>query len=74
MAESFRSDRDFIEGIKKGHVAIVHDFLDHGADVAAREEADQTARRVASARADWPASSRAATSAPWSRKSWTMAT
>jgi ankyrin repeat protein len=52
MAESFRYDRDFIEGIKKGHVAIVHDFLDHGADVAAREAADQTARQVASARAD----------------------
>ncbi len=44
MAEAFRYDRGFIEGIKKGHVAIVHDFLDHGADVAARQ--------VASARAD----------------------
>ncbi len=46
----FGLDRDFIEGIKKGHVAIVHGFLDKGAEVNARDEAGQTARQVASAR------------------------
>ena len=50
MAESFRHDRDFIEGVVLGHVAIVHGLLDRGADGAAREEAGQTARQVARAR------------------------
>ncbi len=32
MAESFRYDRDFIEGVVVGHVAIVHGLLERGAD------------------------------------------
>lgn len=33
----FGPDRDMIEGIKKGHVAIVHAFLEKGADPDARD-------------------------------------
>jgi hypothetical protein len=33
----FGVGRDFIEGIKKGHVAIVHAFLAKGADVNSRD-------------------------------------
>ncbi len=33
----FGLDRDFIEGIKKGHVAIVHAFLAKGAQVNAQD-------------------------------------
>ncbi len=33
----FGIDRDFIEGIKKGHVAIAQAFLANGADVNARD-------------------------------------
>lgn len=35
----FGVDRDLIEGIKKGHVAIVEAFLAKGADVNARDKA-----------------------------------
>ena len=33
----FGVDRDLVEGVKKGHVAIVHAFLAKGADVNARD-------------------------------------
>ena len=33
----FGLDRDLIEGIKKGHVAIAHAFLAKGADAGARD-------------------------------------
>ncbi len=35
----FGRDRDFIAGNKKGHVAIVHGFLDKGAEVNAARPA-----------------------------------
>ncbi|MHA1154106.1 MAG: ankyrin repeat domain-containing protein [Alphaproteobacteria bacterium] len=34
----FGLDRDLIEGIKKGHVAIAHAFLAKGADANARDQ------------------------------------
>jgi hypothetical protein len=36
----FGLDRDLIEGIKKGHVAIAHAFLAKGADAGARDSHD----------------------------------
>ncbi len=36
----FGLDRDLIEGIKKGHVAIAHAFLAKGADAGARDRHD----------------------------------
>ncbi len=39
----FGLDRDLIEGIKKGHVAIAHAFLAKGADANARDKHGGTA-------------------------------
>ena len=45
----FGLDRDLIEGIKKGHVAIVHAFLAKGANANARDSQGGTALHWAAA-------------------------
>jgi hypothetical protein len=48
----FGPDRDLIEGIKKGHPAIVHAYLAKGASANARDEKGGTALHWAAGRGD----------------------